>query len=52
MVTKSGSVSGSKLGVNVRGSMSGGGGHGQGDEGQGLGSWGQMVGWVYCGGRL
>ena len=29
-------------------------GHGQGDdhEGQGLGSWGKMVGWVYCGGRL
>ena len=27
--------------------MSGGGGHGQGDDGQGLGSWGQMVGWVY-----
>ena len=22
------------------------------NEGQGLGSWGQMVGWVYCGGEV
>ena len=54
MVTKSGSVSGVKVGgggqcqgLNVWGR-----GHGQRDGGQGLGSWGKMLGWVYCGGRL
>ena len=55
-----GMVGGHKVGVSVGGQSRGqcqgvsvwGRGHCQGDEGQGLGSWGLMVGWVYCGGRL